>query len=361
MIHRCLFVLSLVLPSLAGCSSIGPATVGRDRLDYAAALAEGSKRETLLNIVKLRYADAVSLITISQLVAGYTLEGRVNLNSDFFRSAFELSDDVGLGVGGTFSDRPTATYTPIRGDDFARLMLTPIPPSELFAMLATRAPAALILGLGVESINGLRNWAADAQGVTRVETGFVEVLQLLEELRGDGILGFGFQAGDQRRTAYLLLEEPGDRQPDARAARLLELLGLDRALTRFPIHFGFGSGGPDEIRMYTRSLLEILSNLAAQVEVPEGEHRRGADVSDREKPGPAVALAESVRPSPPRPRAPQSLCRRRIPRHLVLDRRSRLPRQARLQCPAAAAEPGRQERCAATPGDHHPERIARSD
>ncbi len=271
MVRRLLLALFLVLPGLAACSSIGPATVGRDRLDYAAALAEAAKRETLLNIIKLRYADAVSLITISQLVAGYTLEGRINLNSDFFREAFELSDDVGLGVGGTFSDRPTVTYTPIRGDDFARLMLTPIPPSELFAMLATRASAALILGLGVESINGLRNWAADARGVTRVEPGFVEVLQLLEELRNDGLLGFGFEAGNQQRIAYLLLEEPADREADARVARLLELLGLDRSATRFPIHFGFGSGEPDAIRMYTRSLLEILSSLAAQVDVPDGD------------------------------------------------------------------------------------------
>jgi hypothetical protein len=272
---RSLLVALLLVLGLTACTSIGPATVGRDRLDYAAALAEAAKRETLLNIVKLRYADAISLITISQLVAGYTLEGRVNLGSDFFRQAFELSDDVTLGVGGTFSDHPTATYTPIRGDDFARLMLTPIPPSELFAMLATRASAALILGLGVESINGLRNWAADARGLSRVEPGFIEVLQLLEALRNDGIVGFGFQAGDQQRTAYLLLEEPADRQPDDRVARLLDLLGLDRTSTRFPIHFGFGSGEPDAIRMYTRSLLEILNSLAAQVDVPEADIAAG--------------------------------------------------------------------------------------
>lgn len=281
---RLLIALSLVLPGIAGCSSIGPATLGRDRLDYAAALAEASKRETLLNIVKLRYADALSLITISQLVAGYTLEGRVNIQSNFFTDTFDLSDDLSFGVGGTFSDRPTATYAPIRGDDFARLMLTPIPPSELFAMLATRAPAALILGLGVEQINGLRNWAADARGVTRVEAGFVEVLQLLEELRNDGIVGFGFEAGKDQRIAYLLLQERDDQPPDPRVGRLLELLELDPALNRFPIHFGFGSGRPDQIRMYTRSLLEILSNLAAQVDVPEADVAAGRTYATERSP-----------------------------------------------------------------------------
>ena len=77
-----LFCLSLLI---AGCTSIGPPTVRRDRLDYADAMADASKRETLLNIVKLRYGDTPSMVTVNQLVAGYTLEGRVNLGSDFFR------------------------------------------------------------------------------------------------------------------------------------------------------------------------------------------------------------------------------------------------------------------------------------
>ena len=44
--------------------------------------------------------------------------------------------------------------------------------------------------------------------------------------------------------------------------------GSTQASRSFPIRFGFGGGRPDEIRIYTRSLLEILGNLAAQIEVP---------------------------------------------------------------------------------------------
>ena len=91
-----------------------------------------------MNIVKLRYADAPSMVTVNQLVAGYTVEGRIDLGSNFFTNTFDFSDDLDVSIGGTFSDRPTVTYTPIKGDDFARVMLTPIPPSELFAMLTDR-------------------------------------------------------------------------------------------------------------------------------------------------------------------------------------------------------------------------------
>jgi hypothetical protein len=289
MVRSCLLALLLVL---AGCTSIGPATLGRDRLDYAAALAEAAKRETLLNIVKLRYADALSLIAVSQLVAGYTLEGRVDVRSDFFRNTWNLSDDLGFGVGGTFSDRPTATYTPIRGDDFARLMLTPIPPSELFAMLATGASPALTLGLGVESINGLHNWSPDADETPQVDAAFVEVLQILGGLRSDGILGFRFEADGGSRTAYLLLEQPEDEPLDARAARLLDLLDLDRDMAEFPIRFGFGASETDEIRIYTRSLLEILDILAAQIEVPAGDVAAGRTYDTQKSPAVAAALPD---------------------------------------------------------------------
>ena len=262
------FLSCLVLLALIGCTSIGPPTLRRDRLDYADAMADASKRETLMNIVKLRYGDTPSMVTVNQLVAGYTLEGRVDLRSDFLTNTYDLSDDVSFGIGGTFSDRPTVTYTPIKGDDFARVMLTPIPPSELFAMLAAGAPADLTLGLGVQSINGLSNWTADARGPARFDAAFAEVLELLGQLRSDGILGFRFDTQTGPRTVYLLLEGAEGGPLDPRARRLLNLLGLDPQARSFPVRFGFGEARTSEIRIYTRSLIEILGNLAAQVEVP---------------------------------------------------------------------------------------------
>jgi hypothetical protein len=299
-------VLRLCLALLiAGCTSIGPPTLRRDRLDYAHALADASKRETLLNIVKLRYADAPTIVTVDQLVAGYTLEGRFDLGSNFLTRSFDFSDDVAVGVGGTFSDRPTVTYTPIKGDDFARVMLTPIPPSELFAMLTTGAPAELTLGLAVQSINGLHNWTADAQGEPNVDPEFAEVLELLGALRRDGVLGFRFDTQAGPRTAYLLLEDQEGQPLEPRAQRLLDLLHLDRSVRSFPIRFGFGRAEPTEIRIYTRSLIEILSNLAAQVEVPDDNVDAGRTYPTQLRPAelgvlPRLAVnAREVRPVEP--------------------------------------------------------------
>jgi len=53
---RAAIVLLAVL-LLTGCSTIGPSSVARDRFDYNQAVSDPWKAQTLLNIVKLRYAD----------------------------------------------------------------------------------------------------------------------------------------------------------------------------------------------------------------------------------------------------------------------------------------------------------------
>jgi hypothetical protein len=55
-------------------------------------------------------------------------------------------------------------------------------------------------------------------------------------------------------------------------------------MTDFPIRFGFGTGRANEIKIYTRSLLEILNNLAAQIEVPAGDVAAGRTYATQSSP-----------------------------------------------------------------------------
>ncbi len=264
----------LGLLALAGCSSLGPATIRRDRVDFAEAIVDATKRETLLNIVKLRYADTPSLVTVSQLVAGYSLNGTISLGTEFLDRSFNFANDVNLGASGSFSENPTVTYAPVAGEDFARAMLTPIPPSELFATVAAGAPTDVI-GLGVQTINGLRNWSTTAPGATPADPAFIEVIDLLTTLRRDGVIGFAFETEDAVRHADLLINAAPKAALPPRARRLIELLGLDPAKRSFRILFGFGAGARDQIKVYTRSLFEILDSLAARIEAPEDDVAAG--------------------------------------------------------------------------------------
>ena len=69
----------IALVVLNGCATIGPGTVPRDRFDYNTAIADSWKEQTLLNIVKLRYADMPLFVEVASVVSGYSLESAVNL------------------------------------------------------------------------------------------------------------------------------------------------------------------------------------------------------------------------------------------------------------------------------------------
>jgi hypothetical protein len=68
-----LWVAALAL-FLAGCASIGPGTIGRDRIDYDHAVTASWQRQLLLNLVKLRYGDTPFFLDVASITNSYGLE-----------------------------------------------------------------------------------------------------------------------------------------------------------------------------------------------------------------------------------------------------------------------------------------------
>ena len=93
---------------------------------------------------------------------------------------------------------------------------------------------------------------------------------------------FDEKAKDGKRPVYLLFRvgrpEPGLQ---AKVARVRELLRLDPKRNEFELIFGLGpSKDPEKIAFRTRSLIEILGDLAGAVDVPDaaGAEQRGGAV-----------------------------------------------------------------------------------
>ena len=62
-----------------------------------------------------------------------------------------------LGAQGTFSNNPTITYSPVTGGDFETLLLTPIPPLDLFALASSGVSTSVVLSVGLQEFNGVSN------------------------------------------------------------------------------------------------------------------------------------------------------------------------------------------------------------
>lgn len=89
----------------AGCQTIGPGSIQRDRLDYADAIAGSWREQTLLNIVKLRYFDAPVFLEVSSIIGSYTLQSELRLAWRVFPDS-RVNTYRNYGATGTYTDHP---------------------------------------------------------------------------------------------------------------------------------------------------------------------------------------------------------------------------------------------------------------
>jgi hypothetical protein len=265
---------ALIALLLAGCRGIGPKTVARDRYDYSSAISESWKRQTLLNIVKLRYLDPPIFVDVGQIVAGYTLETGVSVGGSV---SAPRDNTLSLGASGKFTDRPTITYTPLTGNQFVKALMTPLSPESVFFMIQSGWPADGVLMAAAASVNGLKNQETSLSGVNPPEPEFLRVLELLRNLQRSGVVSFRVKQDAQKQQTSILTFRASDAPETALAEgrELRQLLRLDPDATEFALVFGGTAANGKELAVLTRSILHIMSTMAAQVEVPAKEIAEG--------------------------------------------------------------------------------------
>jgi hypothetical protein len=266
-------VFAITLLLLSGCANLGPKSVTRDRFDYNAAISDSWKEQTLLNIVKIRYIDMPLFVDVASIVSGYTLQSSVNLGGRVSSEGAIQRNFVDLGTSATYTDRPTITYKPITGDRFNKSFMTPIPPSVILFLTQTGWPVDLIYPVAVDSVNGHRGQVSGGINARPGDPEFTRLVQLLRKIQQSGAVGMRIiKTEDQEETPIMIFHRkniPAEIE-DARK-EVNTLLGLQPGIQEARVGYGLIQKDDTEIAMLTRSMMQIMAELASQINVPQ-EH-----------------------------------------------------------------------------------------
>ena len=284
----------------AGCSSIGPGTVTRDRLDYTTAVAESWQRQMLLNLVKLRYGDTPMFLEVGQIVAGYQVQSTFSVagtsNNLQNNTIGGINSSIGLGAQGQFIDRPTVTYAPLSGEQFARQLLTPIPPASILSLAQGGTPIDLVFRLTVQEINGIRNQPSGDLQTHPADPEFYELLARLRRVQSAGALSLRVMRQDKGGTTLITLRQQGGTPDESDSIAIRKLLGLDTGAGEFAVVYGSLAANDKEIAILSRSILQVLSAVARSITVPEPhvvQHRTSANTGMEMGPtGPIAPLVQ---------------------------------------------------------------------
>jgi hypothetical protein len=178
-----------------------------------------------------------------------------------------------------YTDRPTISYTPMTGQKFLRGLLTPIEPKNIFSMLQSGYAADFVLGLTVESLNGVRNRSASA-GATEAEPEFVRVLQLMREAQLAGAVGMRLQDNKEKDTTAVMFFRRENLSPEItdKLAEIRRLLKIPEGQHQFKLIYSSAVGRDGELAVGSRSMLQIMLAFASYVDVPESDLKEGRAV-----------------------------------------------------------------------------------
>jgi len=259
---------------ITGCQSIGTGSVQRDRIGYADALGTSWKEQTLLNIVKLRYLDTPVFLDVSSVISSYELASQVNFTSNIFPRA-STSNNQAFGATGTYTDKPTVSYTPITGERYMNGLIRPIPPQAIFAMIESGHPANLVLRVTSRAINGVYNYSASQTRSRAADPTFQMVIDAIRGIQQEGALSVRIEKRDGQELTYVGFLHNGDEDVEKNISVVKDKLGINPNNDELLLVFGARQHSPAQIALLTRSVQEILSEFSVGVEVPEGDLTEG--------------------------------------------------------------------------------------
>ena len=281
-----LALMALVAPMVLfinACAQYGPSLVKAGRNDYNIAISQTSNEQTLLNLVRLRYSDNPLWLSVGSVTTSYNIGAASSAGID---GDNDSNYSWGLSGAATYSESPTISYTPIRGEAFVRNILRPMD-FDTFMLLANSGwDIDSLLRLTASRINGLPN-APTSEGSTPESSpeyrDFVKATNILRELQKKDALRFRYQDPGENTKPTLYIKEDALDWPEV--AQLQGILGITESKRLYDLHIIADKANHSSIGIDFRSLAEMLQFLSTSVQVPQHDIDAGRVVITQDASG----------------------------------------------------------------------------
>jgi hypothetical protein len=250
-----------------------------DRFDYNGAIAQSTREQMLLNIVRSRYLEVPVFLTVSSVLTQYEYDSSIDL-SGILEFGTGTTDRAIGSANLRFSERPTITYLPVEGQEFAAHLLSDIPAEIIFAAAQAGWPVDVFMRIAIQRLGAAENMSfgeipasGDSDSKTQVESDlkklrrFERMINLIFILSDNEVIEVqGVEEDDNSERHLIIAEEvPQDLRP--RLNELRQLIGLGNR-NRFRITDRVTNLKDDEISIQTRSVMAMMEFMARGVEVP---------------------------------------------------------------------------------------------
>jgi hypothetical protein len=263
-------VFTGLLLTFVGCAGVGPHSVARDRFDYTTAISDSWKAQMLVNMVKMRYGDTPTFLDVASVINQYSVESQLDLRLTWVdQLTTALTNTQSAGAAARYIDRPTITYSPLTGERFARSLMTPIPPAAILSLIQANYPADLVLRVTVHSVNGIRNRFGGAARARPADPEFYPLLERLKRLQASGAVGLRVQKTTEKDATLMTIRSKVDETTAEDSLATRRMLGLDPTAQDFAIVYASIAKNDREVAILSRSILEIIIDLASYIEVPD--------------------------------------------------------------------------------------------
>ena len=255
---------ALLVSGLSACTSQGPTRLPPDRFDYNQAISQSANEQMLLNLVRLRYSEIPVFLAVTSVLTQYSYAGTIGVRGSGGASFGDPLWQVGASSNFVYIERPTITYAPLTGDDFAKQLLKPIPSEMVFSLVSSGWPPRDLLLMTMFRLNDNLNMAFEMspEAFERFDAFKSIVDQIIELAKRDAM---EVEHGEEK---YLVFNRRTDPETRQRIAEFETSMDLDPEIWKFRITDMHMERKPDEVTMRVRSILELMGFLSRGVEIP---------------------------------------------------------------------------------------------